>query len=41
MAILFTPLENVLNVALNIQEINIPVNPGNLPKISTTNNGYN
>ncbi len=39
-AILFTPLENVLNVALNIQDIKRPVKPGNHPKVSITNNGY-
>jgi hypothetical protein len=40
-AILLTPLENVLNVALNTQEIKRPVKPGNRPNISITNNGYN
>jgi hypothetical protein len=40
-AMLLTPLENVLNVALNIQAIKIPVKPGNRPKVSMTNKGYN
>jgi hypothetical protein len=40
-AILFPPLENILNVALNIQDINKSVNPGNRPNVSVTNNGYN
>ncbi len=39
--ILFTPLENVLNVALNTHDIKRPIKPGNRPKVSITNNGYN
>ena len=40
-AMLFTPLENVLNDALNIEAIKIPVKPGKRPNVSITNNGYN
>jgi hypothetical protein len=38
-AILFTPLDTVLNEALNIEAINKPVKPGNRPNVSITNNG--
>jgi hypothetical protein len=38
-AILLTPLDTVLNDALKTEAINKPVKPGNLPKISITNNG--
>ena len=41
MAILFTPLETVLNDALRIDAINKPVKPGNRPNVSMINNGYN
>ncbi len=40
-AILLTPLENVLNVALNTHEIKRPVKPGKRSNESMINNGYN
>ena len=39
-AILFVPLENVLKVALNIQDMKRPVKPGTRPNVSVINNGY-